>query len=442
MRQAAPEPSRQQQPQQAWTGHAPVRGEGVADAAFDNSAQLTAQRATLAKIERSPLQVSQRRRIAALQRMAAGFLVEGDAAPGPGQVHKDQFIESLKAGVRQMAQETLAKIGQGPGDCPYIAFWFQFYAGKDAAHIEQAVGRYAPEALEAANWQECVALVTERVRRGFEQHVATGSLEGVPEELPKLTPERKPGPPVQAVAQLCGTGGGGPAPMTELQRAVANFRNSQTINYTDIRYQFFGSVAPDLGGGPTVFNNARAAPLDHVVNKWERAAGGEALPNYAATGGAASGPEARHMELDPNVYRHLPARQKMQFAVLDHKRDGIAVGGWGNSYFVITPQKCVNDGFIHFGDSGETGFPGGKGAYALFEQRLAVDAEARGVLAGTAEQAGWIEVNLRGGVDLPQDISKVVVSNAELGEVAPHAGGLAAARQALVQAFGTVEYKA
>lgn len=420
----------------------------------DAAPQLAAQRNMLARIEQSAGLASQRRRIGALQRKGAQFLVEGDAAPAKGQVHKDVFVRALQAGVREMAARELAAIGQTADNCPYIAFWFQFYGGKDAAHVEHAVGRYAPEALDAPTWQECVARVVERVRRGFEAHVASGSLEGVPEELPKVQAAPAEQPPVQAVAQLCKGGERDEtiathvvnvAPVPELTLARRAFRAAQVVNYTDIRYQFFSSSTVSFRTGTTTMHGRRDAPPDHLVNKWERAENGEeGLENYTSTEdetGGANDPEATHLEIDRHAYRNLPAQQKMQFAVLDYKRDGRVLGGWGRSYFVIRRAKAEADGFIHFGDSGETTFPGRKGSFAQFEQRLAQDANARAVLAGTLAGPPWIEVNLRNGVAIPGDIEKVVVSNGELQEMVGQLP-VQEAKDELEQRFDEVEYKA
>jgi hypothetical protein len=434
---------------QAWAGA------GAQDLVpgIDGTPQLAAQRSMLARIEQSPPLASQRRRIGALQRKGGKFLVEGDEAPARGQVHKDVFVRELRAAVRQMAARVLASIGQTADNCPYIAFWFQFYGGKDAAHVEHAVGRYAPEALEATTWQECIARVVERVRQGFEAHVASGSLEGVPEELPQVRQAPAAQPPVQAVAQLCKGGERDEtvathvvdvAPVSDLTLARRAFRAAQVINFTDIRYQFYSSSTVSFSTGTTTMHGRREAPPDHLVNKWERAENGEkGLGNYTNTEdetGEANDPEATHLEIDRHTYRNLPAQQKMQFAILDYKRDGRTIGGWGRSYFVIRRAKAEADGFIHFGDSGETTFPGRKGSFAQFEQRLAEDPIAQAVLAGKQAGPAWIEVNLRNGVAIPGDIEKVVVSNAELQEMAGQLS-VQTAKDELAQRFDNVEYK-
>lgn len=113
------------------------------------------------------------------------FLVEQAGAPGPGQVSKDEFLAALKKEVYEVAAEVLARIGQTPDNCPYIHYWFAYYEGKDASHVEQAIARFAPEAATAKDWRGYAAKIGARVRQGFEKHVATGSLEGVPEDVPK-----------------------------------------------------------------------------------------------------------------------------------------------------------------------------------------------------------------------------------------------------------------
>lgn len=162
---------------------------------------------------------------AAVQRMSvvqfagtnasAGKFIAGDqVAPGAGQVDKGTFLTVLKESVREMADRILAEIGQGADGCPYISYWFTYYDGRDISHIEEAIGRYAPAAMSAVDWRECIREVTQEVRRAFESHVATGSKDGVPEGLPDNLERNEPAPsvaepaqPASEVVQLCGAGG-------------------------------------------------------------------------------------------------------------------------------------------------------------------------------------------------------------------------------------------
>ncbi|MBZ5523610.1 MAG: hypothetical protein LAP21_15355 [Acidobacteriia bacterium] len=104
---------------------------------------------------------------------------------GTGKPGKEEFLSDLRGRVTQIAGEVLARIGLSASSCPYIPYWFQYYASRDAAHIETAILRYAPETAAARSAMELIDLVADHVRQAFEQHVKDGSLEGVPEELPQ-----------------------------------------------------------------------------------------------------------------------------------------------------------------------------------------------------------------------------------------------------------------
>lgn len=131
------------------------------------------------------------------------FLVDDHATPGPGQVNKSFFLEELRKSVKQEAEQILIRIGQTAEDCPYIPYWFNYYGDKDIPHIEAAMGRYAPGALDAADWKTCIAQVAGKVRQGFQKHVVDGSLEGVPEELPKDLVREESAQKSEEVAQMC-----------------------------------------------------------------------------------------------------------------------------------------------------------------------------------------------------------------------------------------------
>lgn len=124
----------------------------------------------------------------ALQRVegaeAGGRWIAAAHSGDNGKLSKEEFLSSLRGRVTQIASEVLARMGLSASSCPYIPYWFQYYASKDAAHIETAILRYAPETAGARGPMELIDLVAEHVRQAFEQHVKDGSLE-VPEELPQ-----------------------------------------------------------------------------------------------------------------------------------------------------------------------------------------------------------------------------------------------------------------
>jgi len=211
-----------------------------------------------------------------------------------------------------------------------------------------------------------------------------------------------------------------------IARAKRIFQAAEVRNYTSVEHQL---VQDGKWSGK---------PADHVVNKWERTASGEKgfggaefyPPPPAADGKADAKADVKKPEPktlakeaeqlgydnanDYKAYRDLPRRARMQFAVLDYDPSvRVTYEGWGGSYFVVKRSKCERDGFIHLGDSLYDQFPSGKGRYQDFPAKLDTDAEAVNALL-TPDPEKWIEVNLRDGVRLPQDVDKFVVHAGEL----------------------------
>ena len=112
------------------------------------------------------------------------LIVEDDAASvGPGQMRKSEFLEQLRSGVCTAADQALAEVGQNSEGCPYIEQWLSYYADKDAAHVERALRKYAPEANTATSAGDYIPAVSNRVRGGVETWARTGEITGVPDEL-------------------------------------------------------------------------------------------------------------------------------------------------------------------------------------------------------------------------------------------------------------------
>ncbi len=103
---------------------------------------------------------------------------------------KEAFLSSLQSEVYQVADEVLSQINQSAADCPYIVKWFSHYADKDAAYIEKAISRFAPATVSAGNTEEYISIIVARVKAGLQNHVATGSISDVPEEI--LVAQHKP----------------------------------------------------------------------------------------------------------------------------------------------------------------------------------------------------------------------------------------------------------
>jgi hypothetical protein len=120
---------------------------------------------------------------------AAGLLVEDEAAElAPGQLRRGVFLAELRAAVCATAEQSLAAVGRTADGCPYLDRWFAYYQGKDAAHIERTVRRYAPEARAATAARDYIPAACDRVRQGIETWTTTGELSGVPADLAAEVP--------------------------------------------------------------------------------------------------------------------------------------------------------------------------------------------------------------------------------------------------------------
>ncbi len=115
---------------------------------------------------------------------SATLLVEDDAAQiGPGQMRKGDFLSALRESVCATANEAMASTGQTTENCPWMEHWFTQAAGKNAAYVEKALRKYAPETADATTAQEFIPLVAARVRHSVEQWAKTGEISGLPEGI-------------------------------------------------------------------------------------------------------------------------------------------------------------------------------------------------------------------------------------------------------------------
>jgi len=147
------------------------------------------------------------------------YVVEDSVAEAlPGQMRKSEFLDILQTSVCAAADESMAGTGQTSADCPWIDYWFGYYAGQDAEHVEGAIRKFAPEAAGAKAAGEYIGIVTARVRRSVDSWAKTGEMPDLPEgataDLPDMSAEggiafkarsggsRSAGSPVAIRAQL------------------------------------------------------------------------------------------------------------------------------------------------------------------------------------------------------------------------------------------------
>jgi hypothetical protein len=116
-----------------------------------------------------------------LHRAAAELIVPDDSDVGPGQMRRADFLSELRGEVCAAADDALRSTGRSSAGCPEIEHWFGVYGGRDAASIERAVRRYAPETAGAVSARDYVGAVVARVRSAIVRWTATGELTGVPD---------------------------------------------------------------------------------------------------------------------------------------------------------------------------------------------------------------------------------------------------------------------
>jgi hypothetical protein len=121
---------------------------------------------------------------------AAGLIVNDDAqaAIGPGQMRKSEFLNELRAAVCAAADAELAAAGRSTEGCPYIERAFERYRAMSASQLESRLRRYAPEAAGGTSARDYIPAVSDRVRRAVALWAATGQVTGVPEELASELP--------------------------------------------------------------------------------------------------------------------------------------------------------------------------------------------------------------------------------------------------------------
>jgi hypothetical protein len=123
---------------------------------------------------------------AAADEATAPVLIVPDLANDlePGQMRKSAFLAQLQSAVRSAAEAALAGTDRTTQNCPYIDYWFGYYAEQDNQHIERAVHRYAPETVDATTATEVIALISARVDQAVAVWATTGQITGVPEGVP------------------------------------------------------------------------------------------------------------------------------------------------------------------------------------------------------------------------------------------------------------------
>ncbi len=198
-----------------------------------------------------------------------GLLVEDTAtALGPGQMTKSDFLEALRAAVCATAEEALADTIWSAAGCPWIDQWFDYYAEKDAAHVERALRRYVPEAAGVTDAAAYIPLATARVRRAIDAWSTTGEVTGVPEGVPTALPDAEPPPGSNSETGAGGIGflerPGGPRTANGPRAVQRQLGGGQPLAGS-VRTQMESAYGVDLSG-VRLHTDATAAGLADRLN--------------------------------------------------------------------------------------------------------------------------------------------------------------------------------
>ncbi len=117
-------------------------------------------------------------------RDAQSWLAEDDAAAGPGQMRRSEFLAALRVEICASVDGGLSGTGRDSRGCPWIDHWLGYYEERSASQIERALRRYAPESATAAGARDYIPLVAARVRRSAETYASSGEIVGLPRDLP------------------------------------------------------------------------------------------------------------------------------------------------------------------------------------------------------------------------------------------------------------------
>jgi len=117
------------------------------------------------------------------------FIVENDVTTlSAGQMRKKDFLAELRRAINKAVEPALAGTGRTTKDCPYLVYWFGYYESKDAADIQRAIRKYAPETTGAHTADVSIGLITMRVFFAVSHWLKTGEITGVPEGIPTTVP--------------------------------------------------------------------------------------------------------------------------------------------------------------------------------------------------------------------------------------------------------------
>jgi peptidoglycan hydrolase-like protein with peptidoglycan-binding domain len=123
---------------------------------------------------------------------SARFLVDDPSQAGPGQMQVGVFLSGLPGAVIAEVAALFEGTPYRVEDCPFIPRWFDFYAGQNAEHVEQAVQRFgAPAAAAAKSAGDYMQIALQRVAASVpkKKWLDSGRVVGVPDDVDPSAPD-------------------------------------------------------------------------------------------------------------------------------------------------------------------------------------------------------------------------------------------------------------
>jgi hypothetical protein len=139
-------------------------------------------------------------------RAPGALIVDDGAALGAGQMTKTQFLAEMRGRITATAERGFTGSGWTAQDCPALARWFDYYAAKDAGHIERAMRAYTT--TPQTSTEAYIAAASRRVALSVAVFATTGRVVGLPEGI--SAQEVDDGGDPAALDVGAGTGGGPP----------------------------------------------------------------------------------------------------------------------------------------------------------------------------------------------------------------------------------------
>lgn len=158
---------------------------------------------------------------------------------------KPRFLAALREAVIAGASAELAGTGWTTEQCPYIEYWFAYYAHRSAGEIEAALRKYAPGASAATTLDGYLDPVVTRVRAAIAHWKVTAEVDAPAVDVPEVR------------AQLVALGPG--EPLDSATRSRFEGAMQVDLSHTRIHRDGRGAAASSAAG-------ARAFAIgDHVA---------------------------------------------------------------------------------------------------------------------------------------------------------------------------------